>query len=78
MLAPRTHPLQKLFREDSEVAFFDDAYELIKKAKQYLSAPHARVKIAGRGLERVRKDKHNNIERARQIDSDIRDWQANQ
>jgi spore maturation protein CgeB len=52
LLAMRTEEHSKCFAEGTEAEFFDDCFELIKKARFYLSDEERRHAIADAGLQR--------------------------
>jgi len=67
MLAQRTPELQQLFREGVEADYFSNVGELCQKAAYYLSHPVEREQIARRGHLRCLASGHSNLDRARQV-----------
>jgi spore maturation protein CgeB len=67
MLSEYTDDLATLFKEDKEVVFFRNKNELLEKIKYYLDNEDERNKIAEAGYDRVIKDSHSVIERAKYI-----------
>ena len=65
MMAPRTSELQGLFIEDKEAVFYSSDDELVELTKLYLENDQKREEIAHAGRERVRRDGHDWMSRAR-------------
>jgi len=55
-LSQRTPELERMFRENEEVAFVDDPTELVERIQFWLAHPAERERIAGVGYARVAND----------------------
>jgi spore maturation protein CgeB len=71
MLAPRTHELLSLYREDEEAAFFGTADELIAQIRRYLADSELRARVAAGGHARCLRDGYDVDSRARQFLIDL-------
>ncbi len=67
MLAEYTEDLASLYQEGQEAEYFRSQEELIEKIKFYLHHESARKKIAQAGYDRVRREGHDALSRAKQI-----------
>lgn len=67
MLAEYSNDLANMFEENKEAAYFRSKEELVQKIKFYLEHEDLREKIAKAGLERLLKDGHEVVDRAREI-----------
>ena len=71
MLAPFTDDLASLFREGDEAEYFRSRDEMIDKILFYLRHDDERTRIARGGHERLRRDGHEALDRARQMRDEI-------
>jgi hypothetical protein len=71
MLAPYTDDLASMFREGTEAEYFRSPDEMIDKILFYLCHDDERTRIARGGHERLRRDGHEALDRARQMRDEI-------
>ncbi|HEX8847960.1 MAG TPA: glycosyltransferase [Gemmatimonadaceae bacterium] len=64
-LSQRTPELERLFREDEEIAFVESPAEIVERIRYWLDRPADRRRIAAGGFRRVESDTYD--ERARSI-----------
>lgn len=67
MMVPDNAFLRNLFEEDVEAVFYTNKKNLLRKIQYYLQHHSERKNIALAGRNRVLRDRHDNISRARQI-----------
>jgi len=71
MLAPHTEDLASMFREGVEAEYFRSPDEMIDKIRFYLRRENERMRIAQAGHERLLRDGHEALDRARQMRDEI-------
>lgn len=67
MLAQHTDDLAALFQEGAEAEFFRSEKEMLEKIRHYLSHDEERRRIAEAGRQRLLRDGHEAMDRARQV-----------
>jgi spore maturation protein CgeB len=72
MLAPYTEELASLFAEGHEAEYFRSPGEMLDKIRFYLGHEVARARIAAAGRQRLLRDGHEALDRARQMREEIR------
>ena len=72
MLAPHTEDLASLFQEGEEAEYFRSPDEMLDKIRFYLNHETARARIAQAGRQRLLRDGHEALDRARQMRDEIR------
>jgi spore maturation protein CgeB len=73
MLAEHSDDLASLFKEGVEAEFFRSQEELLEKVRRYTANPEARKRIAEAGRERLLRDGHEALDRARQVLTRLRE-----
>ena len=71
MLAPYTEDLAALFRESQEAEYFRSSGEMLDKIRFYLDHDVVRERIAWAGCQRLLRDGHEALDRARQMREEI-------
>jgi spore maturation protein CgeB len=72
MLAQYTADLAAMFAEGVEAEYFRSPVEMVGKIRYFLNNEAARVRIAAAGRERLLRDGHEAMDRARQVYDDVR------
>lgn len=67
MLAPRTRELEAFFTDGKEAVFWDNTADLITKIRHYLAHEDERAAIAAAGRDRLLRDGHDEVARARML-----------
>ena len=67
LMAPKTKELLNLFKNEKEVILWKNENDIPKLIKSILNKPKKLTKISKNGYKRVKRDKHNEIQRTKEI-----------
>ena len=66
-MAPKTKELLNLFKNEKEVILWKNENDIPMLIKSILNKPKKLIKISKNGYKRVKRDKHNEIQRTKEI-----------